>query len=321
MRLAPLLSLLALAALPLGASAQDMPPYVPANPVLESRSALYAQPFLAAHPGWQFRLVSDYYNVVEVSRSPAPFTRQYLFDAEVMQADAWLTRDVSRRVFVIADLPVRGGYSGFLDQALIWYHHTTGLSVPARDELPRNEFQWGFVLPDSNISRPRPGTFIGDVRAGAGVRLGRAEIVGTVTLPSASVDGDGWTRHVVGTSLAVIGRLVGNSRVIVDASSSVGVTPAHGPLARYERTTFVSGMVSSRWRFAGPQAVFGTVWVQSSNWRDTGFHAIDAAEVTMDFGFLLRVKRSWPELQLGMTQDLKPDGPSMDVGFSIGLRW
>jgi len=321
MRLTRFLPFLALAAGPRLATAQDIPPYVPANPVLQSRSALYAQPFVAPHAGWQVRVLTDYYNAVEVSRSPAPFTRQYLFDAEVMQADAWLTRDLSRRVFVIADVPVRGGYSGFLDQALIWYHHTTGLSVPARDELPRNQFEWGFVLPDSNIIRPRPGTFLGDIRTGAGMRLGRAELVGTVTLPTASLDADGWARHVIGASLAVIGRLVGNSRVIVDVSSSVGVTPTHGRLAPYQRTVFVSGMASGRWRFAGPQAMFGTVWVQSSNWHGTGFRAVDAGEVTTDFGFLLRLKRKWPELQLGMTEDLKPDGPSMDVGFSIGLRW
>lgn len=316
----PLLSVLALLA-PGTAFAQDIPPYVPANPVIESRSALYGQSFILPHHGWQVRLVTDYYNAIEVAQSPGPDPRQSLFDAEVLQADLWVTRDVSRRIFVLVNLPVRGGYSGFLDGFLIWYHHLTGLSVPARDKLPRNTFQWDFVLPDSNVDRPRPGTFIGDLRTGVGLRLGRAELIASSTLPTATLGGDGWTRQVVGTSVALVGELVRTARVVVDASASVGITPTHGRLARYQRSAFAAGLVSGRWRFAGEQAVFGSIWAQSSNWKGTGFDAVDDAEVVTDFGFLLHLKRRWPELQLGMTQDLLPRGPAMDVGFTVGLRW
>ncbi len=307
------------AALPATVLAQDLPPYVPANPVLESRSALYAQPFIAPHRGWQVRFLTDYYNAVEVSQSED--ARQTLLDAEILQADLWVTRDISRRFFVIADLPLRGGYDGFLDGFLIWYHKATGLAVPARDELPRNVFQWGFVLPDTAVDRTRPGTFLGDIRAGAGMRFGRAELVASVTLPTATLGEDGWTRHVPGTSLALTARVVESNRFMVDASGSAGYTPAQGGLARFQRTTFASGMLSARWRFAGRQSVFATVWEQSPSWKNTGFHAMDDAEVTTDFGFLLHLHRDWPELQLGMTQDLVPRGPAMDVGFTIGVRW
>jgi hypothetical protein len=320
MRRIPLLSVLTLLA-PVTLVAQDIPPYVPANPLLESRSALYGQSFILPQPGWQVRLVTDYYNAVEVSQSPGPGPRQYTFDAEVLQADLWLTRDLSRHVFVLANLPVRGAYNGFLDGFLIWYHHFTGLSVPARDDLPRNTFQWDFTFPDTNVDRAKPGTFVGDVRTGLGLRLGRAELIATVTLPTATIGNDGWTRHVVGTSIALVGDLLRTSRIVIDASASAGITPTEGRLARYQRSAFVAGLTSLRWRFAGQQAVFGTIWAQSANWKGTGFDAVDDAEVITDFGFLLQLKRHWPELQLGMTQDLVPKGPAMDVGFTVGLRW
>jgi hypothetical protein len=306
---------------PLTASAQDIPPYVPANPLLESRSALYGQSYILPRPGWQVRFVTDYYNAVEVSQSAGPNPRQSIFDAEVLQADLWVTHDLTPRVFVLANLPIRGAYSGFLDGFLIWYHHLTGLSVPARDDLPRDTYQWGFVLPDTTIDRSNPGTFIGDFRAGIGLRLGRAEVIATATVPTATIGGDGWTRHVVGMSLALVGDLVRTPRLVVDASASAGVTPTAGPLAKYQRSAFASGLVSLRWRFAGQQAVFGGIWAQSSNWKGTGFDAVDDAEVVSDFGFLLHLSRRWPELQLGMTQDLVPKGPAMDVGFTVGLRW
>jgi hypothetical protein len=306
---------------PLPASGQDIPPYVPANPVLASRSALYAQPFISPGIGTQLRFVADYYNAVEVAQSPGPAPRQYIFDAEVLQGDLWVTRDLSRHLFLIVDLPIRGGYDGFLDPFLNWYHSVIGIAVPARNELPIDVFQWTFVLPDSTVNRAKPGTFIGDLRTGVGIRLGRAQLVASVTLPTATLASDGWTRHVMGTSLALTDELVRSSRIVVDASASAGYTPTYGALSAYQQSTFASGLLSARWRFAGQQALFSSFWIQSSNWKNSGFTAIDDPEVTMDFGFLLHVRPHWPELQLGMTQDLLPAGPAMDVGFTIGVRW
>lgn len=318
MRLLPLIAVLIVAT----ASAQDVPPYVPANPLLESRSALYAQPFISPHSNWQMRYIVDYYNAVEVSQSGAgPALRQTIFDAEVLQADLWGTRDISRKLFVVVNLPVRGGYDGVLDGVLNWYHSVLGLKVPARDQLPKNVFQWSFVLPDSTVNRTRPGTFIGDLRTGIGIRFGHAQLIASVTLPTATLGDDGWTRHVVGTSIALTDQLVRTPRVVLDASASAGFTPTHGPLAKYQQSVFTSALLSGRWRFLGNQSIFATAWVQSGNWKDSGFAAIDDAEVTLDFGFLLHIRKNWPELQLGMTQDLAPRGPAMDVGFTIGVRW
>jgi hypothetical protein len=309
--------------LALGAShlaAQDLPPYVPVNPVLTSRSPLYAQPFIPMHRGWLARTVMDYTNAVEVDENNDG--RHYTFDAEVLEADFWLTRDISRHLFVVGDVPLRGGYSGFLDQALNWYHDLIGLPVPARKTDPRNTFIWDFTLPDGrHIVRPRPGTFLGDVRIGVGARRHRGQVSAMVTLPTTTTDDAGWGRGVVSASLAASENLVRTSRVVVDAGVSAGVTPTHGALASYQRTAFAGGFLGGRWRFLGNQAAFATVWVQSSNWKNTGFDALDGTEATLDFGFLLKVTPRAPELQLGLTEDLYPRGPAVDVGFKIGVRW
>ena len=52
----------------------------------------------------------------------------------------------------------------------------------------------------------------------------------------------------------------------------------------------------------------------------TGFAAWDDAEVTIDFGGFVNLGNGWPELQLGVTEDLLPRGPAVDVGFKIGAR-
>jgi hypothetical protein len=300
-------------------SAQSIPPYVPANPLLESRSALYSQPFVQPSPGWHWRWLTDYYNAVETATSPDA-ARSTTFDAEVLQSDLWLTHDLSRHVFVLGNVAVRGGYDGFLDAFLIWYHHFIGLAVPARDELPHDTFQWHTEFPDTIVDRSAPGTFLGDVRAGIGVRFGRAQLVASATLPTATSK-DGWVRHVIGTSLALTAEPIRSNRVIVDASISGGYTPTQGGLAPYQKSWFGSAMLATRWRFAGQQAVYGTLWAQSSNWQQTGFVDVDDAEVIGDFGFLLHVAKHWPELQLGLTEDMVPKGPAMDIGFAIGLRW
>lgn len=301
-------------------AAQDIPPYVPVNPVLASRSPLYAQPYLPTRSGWHLRAVMDYSNAVEVDESPD--TRFYTFDAEVLETDFWLTHDLSSHAFVIGDLPLRGGYNGFLDGFLNWYHKVIGLPVPARETDPHNTFIWNFTLPGpTNITRSAPGTFLGDARVGGGLRFGGLELLGMVTLPTTTTGEDGWGRKVVSSSLAASGELLHTSRWLVDAEVTAGWTPTTGALAAYQRSVFAGGFLSARWRFAGEQALYSTFWTQSDNWQNTGWDALDTPEVTMDFGALLRLKRNWPEVQVGATEDLIPKGPAVDIGFKFGLRW
>lgn len=299
--------------------AQDIPPYVPVNPVLQSRSALFAQPFIGAGDGWMVRVVTDYTNAVE--STPSSDGREFVLDAELLQFDLWLTRDVSPNVFVIGNVALRSGHAGYLDGFLNWYHDVIGLRVPARNRRTENRFDWEFELDGETIVRERA-AFIGDARLGGGVRLGdRVQVIATVTLPTATTGSEGWSRNAVGTSLAISGRAVQSARVALDLGASVGHTPTHGDLARYQRSVFGGGMVAGRWRFAGRQAVFATLWGQTPNWHDTGFDTMDRAEVTLEFGALLQVGGGFPEIQLGLTEDLLPRGPAVDIGFKIGARW
>ncbi len=301
-------------------AAQDLPPYVPLNPALASRSALYAQPIVSSRAGWQIRIVGDYTNAIE--SATATDSREYLLDAEILQTDLWVTRDLSPKTFVLANVALRGGYNGHLDSFLNWYHERIGLRVPARNRRPKDTFGWEFELPDGRtVSRSSPGTFVGDLRLGGGVRVGRSQLVGSVTLPTATASGEGWGRKVVGTSLAFTSRLAETPRIVVDGGLSAGWTPTTGSLATYQQSSFVGGMLGARWRFSGRQAVFGNIAFQSANWKETGWAALDGRETTLDFGGLFVLKESWPEVQVGMAQDIAPRGPALDVGFKLGLRW
>lgn len=315
MRIAHLLPLLAPALL----AAQELPPYVPVNPALSSRSALYAQPIVEPGRGWKVRLVTDYTNAVEVALAGG---REYNFDAEILQSDLWVTRDLSPRAFVLANVALRGGYDGGLDGFLNWYHDLIGFKVPARNRRFENRFGWDMELPDGRtIVRHQPGTFLGDLRLGLGVRRGRAQLVGTVTLPTTTTKEAGWGRDAIGTALALTVNLKRSERWQVDGGLTLGYTPATGELEAYQRTVFHGGMLGARWRFAGKQALFATLFAQSGSWEGTGFNALESREVTLDFGGLLHLKQGWPELQLGMTEDLAPRGPAVDAGFKVGLRW
>lgn len=315
MRFLPLLAALTLAT-PL--AAQELPPYAPSNPALTSRSALYAQPMIRPAAGWTLRTVVDYANAVEVT--VAPSGRTYNFDAETLSGDIWLTHDISPRAFVVGNVAIRGGYAGFMDGFLNWYHDLIGLQVPARNKRTENRFTWAYTLPDGQvIARERPGTFIGDARIGAGIRFRKSQLVAAITLPTAGADG--WGRDVIGASLALTSRWVDNSRFVVEGGASAGWTPTTGDQAAYQRSLFVGGQLASRWRFSGRQALFATLWMQSPNWKHTGFGALDDAEVTLDFGGLVKLGKRWPELQIGMTEDLLPRGPAVDAGFKLGVRW
>lgn len=300
------------------APAQDLPPYVPVNPVLAGRSPLHAQPIIPAGGGWQVRTVLDYTNAIEAET--ARDRREYLLDAELLQLDLWVQRDLSPRAFVLLNLPLRGGYDGAFDGFLNWYHDLIGLPVPARNRRPEDTFAWELPLPDRTVVRERPGTFLGDLRVGGGYRVGRVQLLGTLTLPTTTA-GEGWGRDAVGAAVHATAAMLRTPRVVLDAGLAAGYTPATGELAAYQRTTFVSAMGAFRWRFWGQQALFATVFTQSANWQGTGFDAMEGPEVTIDFGGLVKLGKRWPELQLGVTEDLYPRGPGVDVGAKIGVRW
>lgn len=311
--------LLAALLFPLAAAAQSVPAYVPVNPVLASRSALHFQPYVPAGGGWHTSLTIDYANAVEPGATSDQ--REYLFDSELMQVDLWLTRDLSAEWFVTGNVALRSAHDGFLDNFLNGYHDVIGFKVPARNRRPADTYGWQFGLPDREMDIPRQGAFLGDVRFGVGHRVGRTQIVASLTLPTATNSVPEWSRGTVGTAVNVMSRVMDRERIKLDAGGAIGWTPTHGELAGYQRSVFVAGMGSARWRALGPQVLFGTLFVQSANWKETGFVAMEGPEVTLDFGALLQLKRGWPLLQVGMTEDLLPRGPAVDADFRVGLHW
>lgn len=306
--------------LPCLLAAQSLPPYVPINPVLASRSAIYAQPVVPAGTGWRTSISIDYSNAIETSATHS--RREYLFDAELMQVDLWLTRDLSPKWFATGNVALRSGHDGFLDSFLNWYHDVIRLPVPGRNRRPIDTYGWSYTLPDGReVDIARQGAFLGDLRLGVGRRIGAGQVVASVTLPTATNGVDAWSRNTIGTAAAASFRVIDNSRVLLELGANVGYTPTHGEFAEFQRSFFVGTTTGFRWRVIRQQALFATLLVQSANYRNTRFAALDDPEVTLDFGGLLQLKKGWPALQVGMTEDLLPRGPSVDAGFRLGLHW
>lgn len=299
--------------------AQDLPAYVPVNPVLASRSPLYFQPIATPAPTWRPAITIDYSNAIE--RTIEPTRRQYLFDAELMQIDLWLTGDLSPSWFVVGNLALRSAHDGFLDAALNSYHDLIGLPVPARNSRPIDTYGWRFALPTGNHDIPRESLFLGDLRVGVGHRIGKIQLMATATLPTATNSHPAWSRNTIGTTLGASARVIDDNRVALELGTSLGWTPTHGELAAYQRSVFVAATAGLRWRVIGRQVLFASLLAQSANWRDTGFSTLESPDISMDFGGLLQLKENWPRLQIGMTEDLLPRGPAIDAGFRLGLHW
>jgi hypothetical protein len=303
----------------LAVSAQSVPHHVAINPVLAARSPLYFQPHLPAAPGWRHAVIVDYSNAIETGTTRD--RREYLFDAELMQADLWLTRDLSPEWFVTGNVALRSGHDGMLDSFLNWYHDVIGLPVPARNRRPNDTYGWTLELPDDTLDIPRARAFAGDLRLGVGRRLGRGQVVAAVTLPTATTGIAEWKRGTVSGAITASLRVLDRRRVSLDLGAAAGWTPRHGVLEPYQRATFLAGSAAFRWRVIRRQEVFATLFTQTANYTGTGFAAMDEPEVTLDFGGLLHLADGWPRLQLGMSEDLLPRGPSIDAGFRLGLHW
>lgn len=298
------------------AAAQSLPPYAAVNPVLTSRSGLYFQPYVDPAPGWQVRLLLDYGSSIEFSEQNGG---SFVLDGELLRLDATVTRDVGR-AFVGASASLNGAYGGFLDAFLDWYHDLTGLRVAARESRPRNEFAYVLQLPGRTFEREPSSGFLGDLRLLAGHRHTRHwQSTLAVTLPTATGP-VGYGRGTASVSGVTTVRAPIDGRLTFEGSMGLGVAPRHGDLERVQRTLFHSASGGVRYRFWGRQAAFINLFYQSASYDGTGIRALDQREVTLDYGFLLKAN-SGPEWFLGMTEDLEPKGPAIDLAFRIGARW
>jgi len=298
-------------------AAQGIPPYEAMNPLLFSRSGLWFQPYVDSAAPWQVRFLTDYASIVEYIDLAQS---KLVLDAELLRLDATVTRNIGP-VFVGGQVSFNAAYPGFMDGFLDWYHDLIGLQVAARKLRPRDQFEYSIRLPDGReFERSRSSGFLGDVRLLAGHRHTRhwQTTIG-VTLPT-NGGPTGYGRETASVSGVTTARLPLDHRWTTELSAGAGYTPKHGDLTAYQRTFFHSASAGVRYRFSGKQAGFLNLFYQSASYRDTGMRAFDNRELTLDYGFLLRARKG-PEWFLGMTEDLEPRGPAIDLSFRIGARW
>ena len=302
------------------AAAQGLPLYHPVNPAAESRTPLYFQPYVDPDPGWHGGLSLDYGSMIELNQRTLADTI-YVLDAEVMRLNAFVRRDLGTHGYLSAETYLGGAYDGFLDGFLNWYHGLLGISIPERVNGPRNQFRYARAFTGPPLAElPRKGFYLGDLRVGGGYRFGRHfQSQLTLTLPT-NGSGDGYAKGVVSLGLLNTLRMPFAGRWTYEGSAGLGYAPGHGPIENYQRTGFwllTSGM---RYRFWGRGSLFANLFYHSPYYHDTGASSLDNHDLTLDFGGILRTSKG-TEFRIGMTEDLSPSGPAIDLDFRFGLSW
>jgi hypothetical protein len=313
-RVLAFLSLLVL--LPGTAGAQGLPAFRPINPVAASRSGLGFEPFRVPVPGrWQADVGIEYASTIETDQEAEA---QFHLDSELLRTRATLYRDLDSRAFLLAEAELLGAYNGVLDGFLEWYHGLLGIEIPERERRPRNDFLYATDLPGRSPVVRRPGDlFLGDLRIGAGFRPHPLlQSVVSLTLPTNSGP-PGYGREVISVGLLNTVRLPVTPRLLLEAGLASGYTPSAGALEGLQRELFAAGNAGLRWRFWGRQSLFGNLFVHSPYYRETGIRALDRRELSFDFGWIL-AGSGGRELRVGMTEDLEPGGPAVDLVFRIG---
>jgi hypothetical protein len=312
----PFLALLLLLLLPRSIPAQGLPPYRPINPVAASRSGVSFEPFRAPRPGrWVADVGFEYASTIEYNVLPEA---SFVLDSELLRVRAALSRDLSPRTFLLAEAELLGAYAGIFDGVLEWYHDLLGIEIPERERRPRNDFLYAADLNGRGpLLREPEDLFLGDLRVGLGVRTSRGvQSVLALTLPT-NTGPAGYGRGVMSASLLNTIRLPLTPRLVFEGSLSGGYTPSHGALAGWQPELFLAGSSGLRWRFWGRQSLYGNLFLHSPYYRDTAIPALDRRDFSFDFGWIL-AGTSGRELRGGMTEDLEPGGPAVDLVLRLG---
>jgi hypothetical protein len=314
----PVLLLVLLLAIlaPAGAVAQGLPAFAPINPVAAGRTPLSFEPFRSYRPGsWGLSASLSYASTIETNNIP---TATYLLDSELLRVRFGVSRDLSPRTFVLADAELLGAYSGFLDGFLDWYHGLLGINIPEREHRPHDQFGYFVDLHNEPPLRGRPDdAFLGDTRLGVGVRVHPAvQSVAVVTLPT-STGPEGYGRGVVTAGLLNTAHLVVSSRLTGEGSLGLGFAPRHGTLAESQHELLASGSVGARFRLFGRQSLYGNLFYHTPYYHDTALPSLDRYDMALDFGVILGSDPGH-EWRIGMTEDLKPSGPAVDLIFQFG---
>lgn len=305
-----------LSACPLSAWAQGLPALVPLNPVASSRSGLYFQPYREPAPRrWVSSAQLDYGSIIEYNQFSSA---TYVLDTEILRLSFGASRDLGRRTFVSISGSAQGAYGGFLDGFLDWYHGALGIRVSEREQRPQDRFLYSVTLPDGRtVARSSNSLFLGDVRVGLGVRLSPGlQTVLSLTLPT-STGPEGYGRGVASLSALTTLRAPLDSRMMYEGGLGLGVTPTHGELSGYQRTTFLALSSGLRYRIWGSQALYGNLFYHSPYYEGTSLPALDRRELSLDFGWIMET-RAGGEWRVGLTEDLEPAGPGVDLVLRVG---
>jgi hypothetical protein len=296
-----------------------LPAYAPINPVVSSRTMLYFQPYVPAPaPGgrrWRATVDLDYASTIEANYLPGAAG---LLDSELLRLGLGLTYELGPSAFALAELTVNGAYDGFLDGFLDWYHDLIGIRMPEREMRPRDAFAYEITTPNGEtVSRRNAGAFLGDLRLGLGLRHGaHFQTLLTATLPT-STGPAGYGRGVPTVGVVETARAPLGRRFVYEGSIGVGVAPRHGDLAEYQRPVFLSASSGVRARVVGRQTVFANFYYGSPAYEGTTLPSLDQRELSLDFGWMYRT-RGGTEWKVGMTEDMEPSGPGIDLIFRFG---
>lgn len=320
LRLAPfpacLIVLVLLLARPSAGQSQGLPGFAPLNPVGSSRSGLHFEPYHEPAPGrWVGSVALDYGSVIEYNLLPRA---DYVLDSELLRLNLGLSRDLDSRAFLLVDASLGGAYEGFLDGFFDWYHGALGIRVSERDIRPRDQYLYAITIPDGRtIRRARSNLFLGDLRLGFGIRHNPAlQTVVSLTLPT-STGPAGYGRGVPSLSVLSTVRARPSPRLRYEGSIAVGFTPRHGSLAELQREAFLAVTSGFRARVWGRQSVFANLFYHSPFYNGTSLPALDQRDLSLDFGWILETRRGG-EWRVGLTEDLEPGGPGVDLVLRVG---
>lgn len=303
------------------AAAQSLPLLHPINPVAESRSGLYFQPYVQAGPGWRPALGVDYASMLELAFRSSLADTAYLLDAEVLRLNLSAAYDLDARHFIMGEASVGGVYDGFLDGFLNWYHGLLGIADPGREGRPSNRFGYYYKSATGKVTRfDARGAYLGDLRLGLGRRHNnQVQSVLSITLPT-STAGAGSARATPSVSLLNTLRVPASPGFIYEGSLNAGYTPRDGALSSLQERFFFLGTSGFRVRTVGQLWSFANFYVHSPYMSGTDASELDRWEVTIDFGWIVR-SRGGREFRFGMTEDLAPGGPAVDANFRVGYSW
>ncbi|HEU5217640.1 MAG TPA: DUF3187 family protein [Gemmatimonadales bacterium] len=301
-------------------AAQGLPPYTSMNPMVSSRTGLATQPYVNRGRPWRVTAQIDYASLIEYD-APPQSTAAYLLDAELFRAEVTVTRELGKRSFLLGQTSLNAAYDGFLDGFLDWYHDLFGFPTGARKIRPRNRFGDSLSIAGGpHFLRDKPGASLGDLRLGAGFRHSEHwQTVLSATLPTNTAP-DGFKRGTFSVNAVTTLRSDFGGRFTYEGTLGGGVTPSHGDLEAFQHTTFLMVSQGLRARLAGPVHLYTNLIYHSALYHDTGTSELDARELTLDLGGMFKFRRG-PEWILGLTEDLEPSGPAIDVSFRLGARW